>query len=441
MDGGKIVFGNSLRTRLTLWFTALLVAIGLLGSTGTYMMVRQDPDSFLDDQLKQIARLVETSPGNWEGIDPSIEPENIMAVQVWDLDGRRLRSVPADVSLPQQAETGFSDLQADGDHWRAYTLFTEKNIVQVAQRVAVRQEFAVNAALPAVAAVIVLIPLSWLLVRLLVGRILHPLDELAGHLSTRQPDSTEKLEIWHVPQEIVPLVRSMNSALDRLRDAFMSQRQFVSDAAHQLRTPLTALHLQLRSLKRSPNSHAVEVLDDMGTSLQRMSLLTNRLLILARAEAPPEMESVQAVPLSEAIDEAVAAISAMAAHRSVTIRPLPVMPFAVQASRHDLVMLFSNVIDNAVRHTREGSAINLIARTIDREAVVDIEDQGPGLPEDMLTAVFGRFIQYKSHGEGTGLGLSIVQAIASRIGAHVTLHNKDDGDGLIARITIPIVFR
>jgi two-component system OmpR family sensor kinase len=430
---------NSLRTRLTIWFTGVLVTVALLGGGSAYILVRHDPDRFLDDQLRQVALNVGDPAGNPEQApDPSLDPSDILVVQTWDGNGSSLRSAPPELSLPRQPVTGFSDLSTKTDQWRTYTAVTGNGTLQVSQRAAVRRELALEAALPSVITVAALIPLSWLLVSWLVGRILMPLEELARQLSARQPDNTQFLAVHDMPEEIVPLVKAINTALDRLRDALMSQRRFVSDAAHQLRTPVTALRLQVRNLKRSPETDDSEILDDMDLGLQRMSALTGQLLALARAEASATPALQQQFPVRDALDQAVSAVRPLAQRKSVAIECASSPDLQVRADRHDLIMLFCNVIDNAVRYTPVGGRVELSVHASDELVTVTVVDSGPGLPEDMLVRVFDRFVRQAEDGDGTGLGLSIAKAIADRTGARVWLRNRIDRSGLIARVEIPM---
>jgi two-component system OmpR family sensor kinase len=218
----------------------------------------------------------------------------------------------------------------------------------------------------------------------------------------------------------------------------MSQRRFVSDAAHQLRTPVTALRLQVRNLKRSPETDDSEILDDMDLGLQRMSALTGQLLALARAEASATPALQQQFPVRDALDQAVSAVRPLAQRKSVAIECASSPDLQVRADRHDLIMLFCNVIDNAVRYTPVGGRVELSVHASDGLVTVTVVDSGPGLPEDMLVRVFDRFVRQAEDGDGTGLGLSIAKAIADRTGARVWLRNRIDRSGLIARVEIPM---
>jgi two-component system OmpR family sensor kinase len=428
---------TSLRARLTLWFTSLLIVVGLLGTVCAYFLARQEPDTFLDDQLRQIAVYAGDGVGGAERLPgPALDPSDLVLVQVWDRSGTLLRSTIPEVDLARQPATGFSDPIAAGAVWRTYTLIETNRTVQVSQRAAVREELALDAALRVLIPSALLLPLSWVMVRSLVRRILRPIRVLADELSARAPDSTAPLHATDMPIEIAPLVEAMNATLGRIGEVMDLQRRFVSDAAHQLRTPLTALRLQVQNLKRRPPAKAPEVLADLELGLNRMSTLTGQLLALARAEASLK-PLIEPTSLPEVVAEAVANCVPAARAKGIALSSGCPDGLRVRSERHDLLMLVSNLLDNAVRYTPEGGRVEVSATSDSDGVAVEITDSGPGIPEPMLGRVFDQFVRHTDDPDGTGLGLSIVRAIAERVGVHVVLRNRSGGNGLIARVEFP----
>ncbi|MGO4525922.1 sensor histidine kinase [Microvirga sp. 2MCAF35] len=430
---------KSLRTRLTVWFTALLILFGLLGGLGAYIAAQQDPANLLDDQMREIAFNVVSSVDDLAQMPaPPLEAEDMLVVQAWDADGHLLKSFPSGFDLPRQAQTGFSNFNAPSGQWRSYTWVLDDGTIQVSQRASVRRELALMAALPAIVTTLLLIPISALLVRWLVGRILAPVDELARQLMARQPDSTQQLALSDVPGEIVPLIQAMNKALERVADMLASQRRFVSNAAHQLRTPLTALRIQARNLRHASNpGAAAEVLDDMDLGFRRMSILTSQLLALARAEAPSAAEIPQPVDLADVLREALRGVAPLAESKPVTLELAALPSVHVCAERHDLETIVSNLLDNAIRYTPPGGRIVVTAHCTAGRAEIEIADSGPGLPDDLLERVCDPFVRGSHEQEGTGLGLSIVKALVFRAGGRLSLRNRPDRSGLIAKVDLP----
>ncbi|WP_445504462.1 ATP-binding protein [Microvirga sp. G4-2] len=429
---------SSLRKQLTMWFTILLISFGLLGGMGAYIAAQQDPDNFLDDQMRGIAIDVVGSVDDLAQMPaPPLDAADMIVVQAWDSEGRLLKSFPPNIDLPRQSRTGFADFTTSDGGWRSYTWVLDDGTVQVSQHARVRRELALKAALPAIITTFLLVPISWLLVRWVVGRILSPVDHLTHQLLARQPDSTQQLSTPDIPGEIAPLVAAMNEALSRVRTMLATQRQFVSNAAHQLRTPLTALRIQVRNLQRSSSrAGADDILHEMELGILRMSGLTSQLLALARAETLPPLDASQPVLLAEVLQEAIAGVIPLAQGKSITLSSMEMAPIWIKAERDDLVMLFSNLLDNAIRYTPHGGRVDLSFQVDAQRVVVEIADTGPGIPDDLLARVFDPFVRGSNEQDGTGLGLSIVKALAARVGAQVSLFNRNGRSGLVARVEL-----
>ncbi len=432
---------RSLRTRLITWFTVLLISFGLMGGLGAYIAAQQDPDNFLDNQMREIALDVVGSVDDLAQMPaPPLAASDMIVVQAWNAHGDLLKSFPPGFDLPRQPKTGFTNFETPNGGWRSYTWVLDDGTIQVSQRTIVRRELALKAANPAINTTFLLIPMSWLLVRWLVGHILTPVDHLVDQLRARQPDSTQQLVARDLPSEIIPLVGAMNEALARVRDTLAAQRRFTSNAAHQLRTPLTALRLQVRNLRQvSSRAGIAELLDEMELGIRRMSALTGQLLALARVEAQPTTETSPPASLPDVLQEAIAGVISLAQSKGVCLSSAEIPPVWVEAEQHDLVMLFSNLLDNAIRYTPPGGQVEIALTPDASKVAVEIADTGPGIPHEMLTRVFDPFVRVNGEPEGMGLGLAIVKALAGRSHAQVELCNKTRGSGLVARVELSII--
>lgn len=429
---------SSLRRQLTTWFTILLISFGLMGGVGAYIVAQKDPDNFLDDQMREIALDVVGSVDDLAQMPaPPLDASDMIVVQAWDANGRLLKSFPPNFDLPRQSKTGFANFKTSKGDWRSYAWVLDDGTVQVSQQAQARRELAFKAALPALVTTFLLIPISWLLVRWVVGRILSPVDHLTHQLLVRRPDSPQQLSSPDIPGEIAPLVSAMNEALSRVGAMLTTQRQFVSNAAHQLRTPLTALRIQVRNLRHMPDSAgANDILNEMELGILRMSGLTSQLLALARAETLPPHEVSQSASLADILREAIGGVITLAHGKEIMLSSAEIEPVPIRADRHDLVMLFSNLLDNAIRYTPRGGHVDLSFHAGTQDVTVEIADTGPGIPDELLARVFDPFVRGNTEQEGTGLGLSIVKALAARAGAQVSLFNKSEGRGLVARVQL-----
>jgi two-component system OmpR family sensor kinase len=428
---------TSIRGRLIGWFTVLLAAASVLGGGITYWAARQDPDEFFDDQLRQVAITIADVRKAAERIaaDSTLEPDEAITLQVWDAANTPIVTSPA--ALPRQSSAGFHDIVRPGGTWRTFTVIQDGRTTQASQQIVLRHEFALNAAWPAVLFVAFLIPVSWLLVRWLVGRILRPLAEISKELGSLRSGAAQPLRNETVPDEIRPLVEAIDLALARLTRSLDLNRRFVSDAAHQLRTPLTALRLQVQNLERHACADQSDLLSDIKLGLERMSDLTRQLLSLARTEASGEPEAPEDCDLRDALADAIEGVRPLAEAGGIGLSTAATLPLRVAGDRRSLVTLFSNLVDNAVRYTPPGGEVRVEVAAAADKAVVTVADTGPGLPEDMLERVFDRFVRHEpADNGGTGLGLPIARAIAGRCLASVTLSNRREGTGLVATIRL-----
>lgn len=430
---------NSLKKQLIAVLIALLSVVGIAAGSISYVLARKDAGALLDHQLKEVARSIDEGSqlpamqARFAAEDEE-ERESDFVIQVWN--GKEpVRASRPGFDLPRGEKTGFSDTVTQGRKWRTYTIVYPDRTAQVSLSDEVRREIAADAAFRSILPFGGLIPLSWILVALVVGRILKPLDAVTEAATRRDASSLDPLPVDHVPQEIEPLVREMNALLMRLGEALESQRQFVSNAAHELRTPLAALQLQIDNLVlRSTQADIESRISELKSGIYRASRLVDQLLKMARFEAAKE-PSRQDVDLGELVKSCIAGFIPIAEKKGIDLGMVKDEPAMIKANADSLRILFDNLIDNAVRYSPKGGRVDVSVSASGKKASVEISDNGPGIPEHLLLRVFDRFFRASGQEiEGSGIGLSIVRAIAERESAEVVLRNRDDGSGLIAQV-------
>ena len=429
---------TSLRGRLLIWLAGLLTIVSFFAGIVAYALDRNEVDGSLDGQLRQIALNVGNTDSpvgtRWaDGV--KLDPEDEFVVTVWDRSGLRHSSDPSFATARPTAQ-GYSDFEAAGEIWRGYTRVGQDRTIQVAQRLVVRAEFATNSALRAVLPIAALIPLSWLLVGWIVSRILRPLHAVTSELRQWGQEGTNPLSLQGVPDEILPLAFATNDLLTRLQAQLEFRERFISDAAHELRTPLTALRLQARNLSDSAASaEQAALIKEVADGARRMSDMVGKLLQLARADASAPARNPVSVDLGEAIAASLRDVMPIAGEKGIDIGLVAASPERVLADPDELRTLISNLVENAVRFTQQGGVVDLSVKRTGADVVFEVRDTGPGIPEQLLDRVFGRFVRLPgSTVEGSGLGLPIVRAIAERCGARVALANRRDRTGLVARV-------
>ncbi len=430
---------KTLRGQFTAWFIGLITVIGVAGGIGAGYVSLNEQDSFLDDQLRQIALSVGDTPsaaGESSKIIAGADPEDRIVVHILDNDMKTIRSSDPSVGIPVERATGFYDHVDAGLRWRTFTLIAENRVVQVSQETEPRTSAAFSSMLNTVLPIALLIPFSWILVGWLVKRLLTPLQILAAALLARQAWSNVKLSAEGIPGEVAPVVDAMNDVLVRQHELLEFRQRFISDAAHQLRTPLTALTLQLGNLKQSlRGKNGATQLRPMEQGLNRMSGLLSQLLKLARAEEQQKSKPADVAELGEVVRTCLVDVYQSAAAKVIDLGLNADAAIKVRGDRLDLVMLVTNLLDNAIRYTPNRGKVDIDISTSADEATIKITDTGPGIPEEALSLVVNRFYRHNpSTSEGSGLGLSIVEALAARNGAEVKLQNRGYGKGLVASV-------
>jgi two-component system OmpR family sensor kinase len=430
---------RSVRRTLLVTLLAAVAAVTSIAALLVYRSARREIDAIFDYHLRQMALTLrdEVPRQNEPGVGAG---DYDFVIQIWTPDGVRLYlSDPGNVP-PASTEPGFATIQAGGTRWRVYSTLLAGLVVQVAQPLRVRQDLAFAAALRTFAPVLVILPLLAILGWSIVGRALAPLERLAGSIGSRTPAALDPIGESGVPEEALPLVRSINDLLGRLASALGAQRAFVADAAHELRTPLAALKLQAQLVERagSPAERAM-AMADLHAGLERATRLVQQLLALARAE-PDAASSVEFEPvkLAELVAQTVADHALVAEARRIDLGATGAGPNeVVRGELPSLRTLLANLVDNAIRYTPEGGRVDVSTGVAEGRPFLQVTDSGPGIPSEERERVFDRFHRPSgTPGSGSGLGLAIVKAIARRHGATVALQDAAGG-GLAVRVVFP----
>jgi two-component system OmpR family sensor kinase/two-component system sensor histidine kinase QseC len=416
---------------------ALVAAVAVFAGAIAYRRVLGESSTLFDYQLRQMALSLRDQAASGALVLPAHPADSDFVIQIWNPLGQSLyHSRPGP---PLLAVLGYADVTLSGERWRVYSTLTPEAVIQVAQPWAVRQALARAAALRVVIPLLLLLPLMGLATTWIVGQGLAPLKRLAAEVQRRDVHSLTPIESPQLPEESRPLVEELNRLLARLSQAFDAQRAFVADAAHELRSPLTALSLQLQLLERAPDEAARGAARaKLAAAVERAIHLVGQLLTLARNE--PEAAALELAPtsLDAAVRDAISDVGALAAARGIELTLDLSTPVTVRGDADALRVLARNLIDNAVRYTPAGGTAQVrVAALPAGDAVLIVQDSGPGIPVEERSRAFDRFYRRAGAGEGgTGLGLAIVKAIADRHLARVALEQAAPR-GLIVTVAFP----
>ncbi|MES2283813.1 MAG: ATP-binding protein [Pseudomonadota bacterium] len=445
---------HSLRGRL-LWFILVAILLGaVLQAVTAYRGALQQADAMFDDHLQQVARSMRSGAPLGGSFEEGTDGNGFdLYVQIWGPDGTQLfRSSRS--TLPPRAVLGFSDVEANGNRYRVYSLQTPLQTVQIAQDLSARTARARALAARAVFPFALLTPLLMLAVWWVISRSLAPIERARKQVAQRAADDFSPLPNTDLPDEVRPLVDELNLLFGRVRGAFDAQKNFVADAAHELRSPLTALKLQAQAL-RKPDENPAEReagVARLNQGIDRAIRLVEQLLALARAEAAgtPTGATPHAA-LQDVVKLAVADVLPHAQHRQTdlgVVGDLPQAPVQVSGQPEALRVLLRNLLDNAVKYTPAGGRVDVSLQLDRGQPLLRVEDSGPGIAEDERERVFDRFfrgsqtVAAANTGEGvqatgSGLGLAIVQAIAAQHGATLQLGRSERLGGLQVDVRFP----
>ncbi len=435
---------GTLRGRLFALLAVLGAVTALAVGGATYVSVRTEADALFDYQLRQTA-LSLRDQGRVAGDEAAAlnDPSFDYVVQIWSLQGLELYSSrPQGMTepLPARAVLGYSELRFAGQDWRVFSAATPLRVVQVAQPLAVRQRLAALAALRSVAPLAVALPLVAAALWWLIGLSLAPLARVVQAAQAGGANALGALPTDGLPGEIAPLVEAFNGLLGRLATAFDAQRSFVADAAHELRSPLTALKLQLGLLRDSaPGPQQDEAIARLRGGIDRAVRLVEQLLALARAE-PGAAAADQPLDLAALAHQTVADLRPLAERAGVALSLTAPDALPLAGDPQALRSALRNLTENALKYGARTVQVSAL-RGPAGAPLLRVDDDGPGIAPEQRERVFDRFQRGEHDGvEGSGLGLAIVRAAARRHGAAVQLLTSPLG-GVRAEMSWPAPHR
>jgi two-component system OmpR family sensor kinase len=421
----------------------LVLVTGLAAGVWAFRWAYTEAIEFQDSLLLQIGTLAVRTrfPADQPTLD-GVDQDAQVVVEELTTGSKTAPGVFTVAGLPASAPEGLQTLVHGTDQWRVLVQTRpDGSRVAIGQSSDYRDEIARGSAMQTALPIAVLVPCLMLLVGAVIRSSFKPVSRLAIELDAKRSDHLEKLPTDGMPDELLPFIASINRLLDRIATMFNQQRRFIADAAHELRTPITALSLQIENVEHATDSPEVrERLAVLKDGARRSAHLLEQLLTLARYETDaPNMPPV--TTLDKVARDVVADVVGRTTQRGIDLGFEQCDAVAVRADVASLGVLMRNLIENAVRHTPDKGRIDLSVRQAGGHALFQVTDTGPGIAESELPRIFEPFFRGTgSIGDGTGLGLSIVQRIAERLGGSVTVENigrPGAVKGLRANVRLP----
>ncbi|WP_075790628.1 ATP-binding protein [Massilia putida] len=441
MDDSKrtVTRSRSLRSMLSASICSAILVVGIIGAFVSFQFAFDEAKDLQDDELREIAQLVQLKNRTVVSSEAQPSANDEPEMRIWVIrtfkGGTLVRTPDLMLTLPANLTDGLHTVQSRGESWRLYarTIDSEHGLA-VAQRTSARDEIARDSALRTLVPFLIVIPILVLLTAILVRVLLEKVGEVAHQVDQKGNGDFEPLGMTAVPAEIIPFVAATNRLLERVDSAVSKHRQFVASAAHELRSPVTAMTLHLENALGGPEaSPALQAtLSPIGAGLERMRMVVEQLLSLAGMQAPSVHAPVR-FDGRPVVVEAIAEVFPVADAKGVDLGLVVGDELTLLGSEHDFRALARNAIENAVLYTPSGGKVDVRLYPDGDDAVFQVDDTGPGIPPEQLSRVFDPFFRIPGSGQpGSGLGLAIVRAAAARLGGTVTLRNlrSDAASGL-----------
>ena len=449
MDGFKRRLNASIRLQLSFWISAAILAVALIAGVFSFVASFDEAHELQDDVLRQVAALFDQHHmplphlGDSGRANDSDEEARVVVQYLSAQTGPRSQGdASSPLPLPATLSDGMHTLTVGNEQFRVLVkTLSSGERVAVAQETGIRDEIARDSALRTVMPFLILVPILLLLVANLVRMMLRPISSVAQDVDQRTEHDLHPIRDADLPVEVQPFITAINRLLGKVEQSMMAQRRFVADAAHELRSPLTALSLQAERLADTEMpDEARSRLSTLRQGIARGRQLLEQLLALAKVQSvPPHTEG--AVSVQAIYRQVLEDVLPLAEAKQIDIGMASACDATLRISEADLVAIVRNLVDNAIRYTPHGGRIDLDAMTQPDSVTLRISDTGPGIPESERERVFDPFYRVLGNQQqGSGLGLSIVKTIATRIGATVRLSDCDMGAqcGLRVEIEVPI---
>ena len=408
---------NSLQARISLAVIAVSLLLAVIAGGFSFYTTYHETEELQDDLLRQTAALSSSDED-----ETDIDSDSRIFTQRPGKQGRL--NIPADLS------DGFHDLRDDGDDYRIYLHHGSHGPIAVIQENEYRADLAENAAFHSVIPLLLSIPLTILLTVWVVSRTMLPVKRLSQSLSVRQENDLSPLNDTDAPSEMTGFIAAINRLL---------KQRFIADAAHEMRSPMTALSLQVERLNQLPLADDAKLqARQIQTSIARQRHLLEQLLSLARAQSPDAKRPFAIVNLQQLFRRILEELHPLAAAKGQDIGIAVERNCEIYANETEIYTLIKTLADNAIRYTPASGQIDLGFDDNDTHLTLWVEDNGPGIPPEERRRVLDPFYRILgSEQQGTGLGLSIADTIAKRYGGKLILsNNRHTGHGLLAQVEL-----
>ena len=431
----------SLKKKLIIYTSLFSVLMGCLLVFSAYRIALEETEEILNAQMRNLAeRVAKFNPRPVQSQFDHLKHyhEEDLFVDVWPYQNNNHLNHQFQLLVKPVESSGFYVQPTSHGEWQTYVLPLNDLQIQVSQQKSVRQNLALELAWNMFMPYLIIMPFAIWGLSYIIRRSFKPIENFKSELIERKPNELTPISCDCYPIEIVPSIQEVNHLFQRISDAQLEQKQFVADAAHELRTPITALNLQTQILLRELPHNAS--LMKLSHGLARIQHLVSQLLSLAKQDAfVLNQEHERYFLINEVAVQCVEQLIHLAIEKEIDLgmeRQEDVKILSQESAVHSIIY---NLIDNAIKYTPNQGIINVSAFLEQDQATIHIEDSGPGIPPEQYDQILKRFYRVHQHLEtGSGLGLSIVDKATERLGGKIIFQQSKQLGGLHVIVQIPL---
>lgn len=438
----------SLKQRLLLISIIFSILLCLLLGFSAYHIALEETQEILDKQMQEMAYFLADT--DIQHMDSGFKPrhrydETDIFIDIWTYQPSSLHAEEdaEHLRLPQAAAPHFQMHNASVGRVKAYVLPLANRQIQISQLISVRRHLARELALSMLVPYFLLMPLALFGLTWLINKNLQPLLRLQRSIASRHHADLTPIDADDLPQEIVPTVQEMNLLFRRIEHAQQQQRQFVADAAHELRSPITALNLQLKVLQKTApypieqEKHFIH----LKNGLNRIQHLVTQMMELAHHDVQDACAALHPVDLSTHLTFAIEQLMYSALKHQIDLGVKQLQPVQVLATVPHLNSIIFNILDNAIKYTPDQGKVDVSIGMQQGWGWLKIEDSGAGVPEADYPKLVERFVRIPNSQQqvvGSGLGLSIVQSAIQQLNGQLLFAQSATLGGLAVTVMLPL---
>jgi two-component system OmpR family sensor kinase len=404
--------------------------MAILAGAFSFTTTFQEVNEIQDDLLRQIASLFDAEhlpvPHHGDGGRLSKSDEESRVVVQYlkaPLSSNKSNDGILPLALPESLPDGIQTIEVEHETYRVFVkTVSSGERIAIAQEAAIRNEIAEAGALHTLVPFLILLPILLFAIAIIVRKLFNPITTLSKDIDLRGETDLHPIQAEGLPLEIRSFVIAINRLLEKVSSSISVQRRFITDAAHELRSPLTALSLQVEHLSNAKMSiEASERVSLLRRGLERSRHLLNQLLEFARLQSASTV-NISKVSVKNVYRDVLEDLYPLAEAKKIDIGLTDFEDIELTTDETDLTILLRNLIDNAIRYTPNGGKIDLSVKLELNQVQLIIKDTGPGIPMEYRHRVMDPFYRLIGNNEvGSGLGLSIVKQILLKVNGEIRL--------------------